>query len=101
MDTAIASGVGALSPEVLPQIVPRQQLPRPTARAPAAPSRAPRCGPAFEGFGRRRTHDGLVLGGLFMLVSGLIGVGAWMAAEVGRGVAIAQACDGACSEARR
>lgn len=55
----------------------------------------------FERVVRKRTHDGAALGVAVLLVSVLIGLGVWMSMEVAEGLALAQYCDGKCTEVAR
>ena len=54
----------------------------------------------FERVVRKRTHDGAALAVAVLLVSALVGLGVWMTMEVAEGLALAQYCDGKCTEVR-
>jgi hypothetical protein len=55
----------------------------------------------FERLVRKRSHDGIALGVAVLLVSALIGLGVWMTIEIAEGLAIAEYCDGKCTEVVR
>lgn len=51
----------------------------------------------FESMTRKRAHDGAALGVVALLYLSGLAIGAWMTLEVGKGLALAERCNGACA----